>query len=295
MRYKILVLALLAACSVRCQKAEKASEGCKDEGTISEKIMPEMVDSMRFAGRLVKFDNWDMRERMEREMISFATSHQVSMLILKKAPRYLPRMRKILKEEGVPEDFVYLCVIECNLNTTAKSGVGAAGFWQFMEATAKEYNLEVNDCIDERFDLEKSTRAACKYLKYSYAKFGDWMTVAASYNAGIGRISGELNKQGVDDIFDLWLNLETSRYLFRLMAVKMMIEDPAKFGYSNIGETYQEIPIKKIEVRTEIPDLIVWAKDHGTTYRNVRQLNPWIRSRKLCNKSGKCYIISIPK
>ncbi len=294
MRYKILFLALLTACSVRCQKVPE--ETCNDKQkteTTSSAVVPEMIDSMVFAGQIVRFDNWDMKERMEREIISFATSHQNSILILKKAPRYLPRMRKILKEEGVPEDFVYLCVIECNLNTLAKSGVGAAGFWQFMETTAREYKLEVNDCIDERFDIEKSTRAACKYLKNSYAKFGDWMAVAASYNAGMGRIGGELEKQDADNVFDLWLNTETSRYIFRLLAVKLMIENPAGFGFGNIGECYKPIKTKKIAVSSEIADLGAWAKDHGTTYRMVKMLNPWLRSRKLCNKSGKTYLIEI--
>lgn len=295
MRYKILILALLAACSVRCQKADDENESSGEVIARCGSVVPEMVDSMEFAGRIVRFDDWDMRERMEREMISFSTSHQSSILILKKAPRYLPKMRKILREEGVPEDFVYLCVIECNLSTTAKSGVGAAGFWQFMEATAREFNLEVNDCIDERYDLEKSTRAACRYLKNSYARFGDWMAVAASYNAGMGRISGELEKQGVTDIYDLWLNQETSRYLFRLLAVKMMIENPESFGFCEIGETYKEIPTRTVEVTRDIPDLVVWAKEQGTTYRMVRLLNPWIRGRRLCDKSGKKYEITINK
>lgn len=293
MRYRILILALLAACSLRCQKTPKETCNDNQETETASIAVPEMVDSMTFAGQVIRFDDWDMRERMEREMISFATSHQSSILILKKVPRYLPRMRKILKEEGVPEDFVYLCVIECNLNALAKSSVGAAGFWQFMETTAREYKLEVNDCIDERFDLEKSTRAACKYLKNSYAKFGDWMAVAASYNAGMGRISSELGKQDVDNVFDLWLNTETSRYIFRLLAVKLMIENPSSFGFANIGECYKPVKTKKIAVGTEIPDLATWAKDHGTTYRMVRLLNPWLRSRKLCNKSGKTYFIEI--
>lgn len=294
MRYKVLILALLAACSVRCQKADEDEERCNENCTVEEKPMPQMVDSMEFAGRMVRFDNWDMRERMEREMISFATSHQTSILILKKAPRYLPEIRKILREEGIPEDFVYLCVIECNLNATAKSGVGAAGFWQFMESTAREYHLEVNDCIDERYNIEKSTRAACKYLKNSYARFGDWMAVAASYNAGMGRIHGELEKQRVDDIFDLWLNNETSRYLFRLLAAKMMIETPENFGFGNIGECYKPIDTEIIEVTCDIADLTVWAKEHGTTYRMVRLLNPWLKGRRLCNKSGKRYKVAIP-
>lgn len=293
MRYKVLILALLAACSVRCQKASDKECHNDNENQMTNAVVPEMIDSMVFASQVIRFDDWDMRERMEREMISFATSHQNSILILKKVPRYLPRMRKILKEEGVPEDFVYLCVIECNLNALAKSGVGAAGFWQFMETTAREYKLEVNDCIDERFDLEKSTRAACKYLKNSYAKFGDWMAVAASYNAGMGRIGSELEKQDVDNVFDLWLNTETSRYIFRLLAVKLMIENPSSFGFGNIGECYKPIKTKKVAVATEIADLGAWAKDHGTTYRMVRLLNPWLRSRKLCNKSGKTYFIEI--
>jgi len=293
MRYKILFLALLATCSVRCQKNCETECESEKSGNEAKVIVPEMVDSMRFAGRMVRFDDWDMRERMEREMISFATSHQASILILKKAPRYLPRMRKILKEEGVPEDFVYLCVIESNLNILAKSGVGAAGLWQFMEGTAKEYHLEVNECVDERFDLEKSTRAACKYLKASHARFGDWIAVAASYNAGMGRISGELNKQNVDDVFDLWLNTETSRYIFRLLAMKLMIEQPERFGYGDIGEKYKEVKVKRIAVSNEIADLTVWAQSHGTTLRKVKMLNPWLRSRKLCNKSGKTYIIAI--
>ncbi len=261
--------------------------------------VPEKVE---FAGKVYDFSDTsdyeavDKRERLEKEMLSFKYSHQTSVLIYKKAPRYEETVKEVLREQGVPEDMFYMMVIESNLNVIARSGVGAAGFWQFMEATAREFGLEVSATVDERYDLKKSTKAACKYMKSSYQKFGDWMAVAASYNAGMGRISQSFERQGGTEVLDLWLNNETTRYMYRLMAVKLFLEQPDLFGYLIDDEgRYKPVETIEMEVRSSIADLPKWAREHGCSYKVLKMLNPWLRESRLDNKSGKLYLITLPR
>ena len=176
---------------------------------------PKVPEYCIFAGDTIWFDTPDMRERMDRELIAFAYSHSTSILMLKRAPKYFPQIEKILAEEKIPDDLKYLMVIESNLDQSALSTAGAAGLWQFTVGTGRQYGLEVNSNIDERYNIEKSTRAACRYLRESYAKYGDWLTVAASYNGGQNRISGELERQHRKKATELWIANETSRYMFR--------------------------------------------------------------------------------
>ena len=258
---------------------------------------PKVPSKVDFAGTIVDLKKTDHRERMDREMLAFTYSHQNTILMLKRTKRIFPQIEPILKECGVPDDLKYLMAIESNLLPTAVSSAGAAGLWQFMAATGRQFGLEVNENIDERYNIEKATRAACKYLLDAYKKYGDWMTVAASYNAGQGRISSELSKQKVDSAMDLLLVEETSRYMFRILAAKLFLENPADYGFRLEEDDYYqyEEPAKVIKVTSTIADLATFAKQNGTTYRQIRLANPWLRQSSLQDKSGKVYEVIIPK
>lgn len=256
---------------------------------------PKVPKSVTFAGQKVDLDRIDMFERLDRELTGMSYTHGNTLLTIKRANRYFPEMEPILKSEGVPTDLLYLACIESTLNPRALSGAKAAGFWQFMPATGKEYGLEVNDYVDERYDLEKSTRAACKFLKSAYKKYGNWESAAASYNGGMGRITSELGSQGVPSAYDLWLVDETSRYMFRLLAMKMIMENPAAYGYIiSPDQLYQPFEYEVVEVSEPVADWQKWALDHGTNFMTLRDHNPWIRAKSLPNKSGKTYKVRIP-
>lgn len=257
---------------------------------------PEVPDRVDFAGQTVDLSRYDRYERMDREQIAFTYMHSTTLLMLKRANRYFPIVEPILKANNIPDDFKYLMVIESNLNTLARSSAGAAGLWQFMQTTGREHGLEVNSNIDERYNIVKATNAACKYLRNSYARYGDWITVAAAYNAGNGRISGELNKQLVDNAMDLWLVEETSRYMFRILAAKQVFENPKRFGFLLKEEQlYPALPYTEVSVTTGIDDLAQFAKQYGLTYAQLKDANPWLRDRNLENKSGRTYVLTIPQ
>ena len=256
---------------------------------------PKVPQKVTFADATVDLDRIDMFERLDRELTSMAYTHGNTLLTIKRANRYFPEMAPILKEEGVPLDLLYLACIESTLNNRALSPAKAAGFWQFMPSTAKEYGLEVSDTVDERYDVAKSTRAACRYLKSAYKKYGNWESAAASYNGGQGRISSELASQKAQTAYDLWLVDETSRYMFRLLAMKMIMEDPAAYGFIlSADQLYQPLEYDTYQVNTSVSDWPTWAKEHGTNYLTLREHNPWIRAKSLTNKSGKTYTVRIP-
>lgn len=258
---------------------------------------PQIPNFCVFAGDTIRLDREDMKERMDRELIAFTYSHSTSLLMLKRSPKYFPAVEKILHEEGLPDDLKYLMVIESNLDPNITSSAGAAGLWQFTAATGKEYGLEINSNIDERYNIEKSTRAACSFMKVAYEKYGDWLTVAASYNAGQNRITREREKQHQKKGTDLWLPSETSRYMFRLLAAKMMFENPMQFGFNlKEDELYRPIQVKEtITLNCAISDLAQFAKKHGTTYYELRSANLWLREMNLQNKSHRTYHIIIPE
>ena len=216
-------------------------------------------------------------------------------MLIKRANRYFPIIEPILKANGIPDDFKYLMVIESNLNNIARSPAGAAGLWQFMPATGREFGLEVNENVDERYHIEKATVAACKYFKQAYAKYGDWMAVSAAYNAGQGRISSQLDQQLASHAMDLWLVEETSRYMFRLLAVKEIFKNPQRYGFLLKKEhLYPPIPYKEITVTNPIANLSDFAKQQGITYAQLRDANPWLREQSLKNRTGKTYVLQIP-
>jgi len=257
---------------------------------------PKVPDYVVFAGDTVRMDRLDFRERMDRELLSFTNMHTNSMLMLKRSKRVFGLVVPILKAHGIPEDLKYLMAIESNLDPNAVSVAGASGLWQFTKATAATYHLEVNAEVDERFHMEKETVAACDFLKDALNKYGDWMTVAASYNAGQGGISARLAEQKQTSALELWLMEETSRYMFRLLACKLFFENPAAFGFQiSQADMYPSQPIKKtVTVKEPIPNLVDFAISHGTTYAALRQANLWLKDSKLTNKAGKTYKIVIP-
>lgn len=254
-------------------------------------------DHVEFCGQKISLERLDMHERFDREINSFTYFHSTTLLYLKRANRFFPIIEPILKKNGIPDDFKYLCVIESGLDTRALSPAKAAGIWQFMETTGKTYGLEIREGIDERYHVEKATEAACLYFKEAYERYGNWVNVAASYNAGMGRISSQLGKQYVESAFDLLLVSETSRYVFRIMALKQIFTNPQKFGFLLKKENlYPLVTPKYIDVSYEIIDLAAFAKDNGINYMLLKDYNVWLRDTKLTMpKAGaKTYRIAIP-
>lgn len=259
-------------------------------------VNPEIPAKVTFAGNTVSLDRDDMYERLDRELTAMAYTHGNTLLTIKRANRYFPVMAPILKRNGVPLDMLYLACIESTLNPRALSPAGAAGFWQLMPATAKEFGLEVNNFVDERYNLEKATEAACRYLKRAYSRYGNWESVAASYNGGMARISRELQAQGQNTAYNLYLTDETSRYMFRLLAMKLIMTRPADYGFSlKANQLYRAAECTPVKVSGPVDDWQQWAIDHGTTYMALRDHNPWIRAKSLPNKTGKTYTVMVPK
>lgn len=287
----LAVAMLLALTSCAQDSAGYYGTDCGGHAAV---VAPKIPDSATFAGETLRLDRYDLRERMDRELISFCYMHSSTLLIIKRANRYFPVVEPILKECGVPDDFKYLMAIESSLLVQTVSPAGAAGLWQFMESTGREYGLEVNSNVDERFNVEKSTRAACAYLKEAYARYGDWWSVAAAYNAGQGRITRELERQGENSALDLWLNTETSRYMFRIMALKTIMESPQEYGFRlTPAQLYPPLAYDTVSVTTGIVSLSEWAAQHGVSYYQLKDANRWFRGSSLINKSGKKYDILI--
>jgi membrane-bound lytic murein transglycosylase D len=247
-----------------------------------------------FAGEATPLKIADVKERLDRELIVNINLHASTILAIKRANRAFPVIESILKKNGIPDDFKYLAVIESGL-VNAVSGAGARGVWQFMPETAKERGMEVNDIVDERYNLEKSTEGACSYLLRAKEKFGTWTLAAASYNGGMGGINKQMDIQKESNYYDLLLTEETSRYVFRILALKEIMRNPEKYGFSLVNEElYTILPTRKIEVDSTITDLADFAKAQGINYKILKIHNPWLRDRKLENPTNKKYTIEIP-
>jgi len=254
-----------------------------------------LPESMDFAGESVPLDNPDIRERLDRELL-VNTYWQSNMLIMiKRADKYFPIIEPMLKEYGLPDDFKYLAIAESGLDNV-RSPAGAAGFWQFLKGTGREYGLEVNDYVDERYHLEKATKVAADYLKRSKKRFGSWTSAAGAYNAGNAGISKQMKRQGVDDYYDLLLNKETSRYVFRILAFKEIVSNPEKYGFHiDKKEFYTSVPTFKVKVDSAVTDFAGFAKKFDINYKILKIHNPWLRDTFLKNASGKEYYIEIPE
>lgn len=253
--------------------------------------IPPVPDSLDFAGEPVPLDRWYVREALMRELTVLSYWHASMTYILQLSTRYFPLIQPILKKEGVPEDFIYLCVAESSLQQLV-SPAGAAGFWQFMKGTARERGLEVDNEVDERYHIEKATRAAAAYLKDAYAKYGNWTAAAASYNMGTAGFTKQVNRQRESNYYNMQLPNETMRYLFRILAFKTVIPQPETYGYVLKESDYlQPIDCQTVKVPGRT-DWIDFAKSHRISYRELRLFNPWIRDVKVSN--GKTYQVKLP-
>jgi hypothetical protein len=257
-------------------------------------ISPYMPDKFDFCGEPVPLQNYDIFESFERELIVNTYFHSQTLLYLKKAHRYFPTIEPLLRKHDIPEDFKYLVVAESGFSHVV-SPAGAAGFWQLLAGTARDYGLEVNEEVDERYHLEKATLAACEYIQDSFDDYPNWTLVAASYNAGRRGIERQVERQNEKDYYDLLLYEETARYVFRILAIKAIMEQPLKYGFDiPKNERYKPVPHKVITVSDPIPDIAEFAQLHHTNYKLLKALNPWLRENFLTNKSGKEYRIKIP-
>jgi len=263
---------------------------------VNEKITAFPIpEEASFAGEKMPLRQFDVREALDRELISNAYFHSQTIRMIKIAPRYLPVIEPILKSKGVPDDFKYLAMAESALNTRAVSPAGAVGFWQFLEGTGKDYGLEINAEIDERYNIEKSTNAFCDYLKDSYKKFGSWTLAAAAYNGGNARVQRQIERQKQNDFYNLLFAEETTRYIFRIVAIKTVMQNPEKYNFDiDEGDKYTVIKTRDVEISGPVSSFADFAISQGINYKLLKEFNPWLRDDKLTNSKSKTYTVKIP-
>lgn len=302
----LLVVGLFTVCavSINAVQQDQGNSMAKDEivekdpdKSVADSYRIEalpMPENLNFAGETVPLKDPDVYERMDRELLVNTYWQSNALLFMKRANKYFPVIEPILKEEGIPDDFKYLAVIESGL-TQAVSPARAVGFWQILEGTGKDYGLEINDNVDERYNIEKSTRVAADYLKKAKERFGSWTLAAASYNAGQYGVDKQLERQKVDGYYDLLLGEETGRYVFRILAVKEIMTHPEKYGFNfTEKDLYAHIPVEKVKVDTVVKDFPDFAEKFGINYKVLKVHNPWLRDDHLKNASRKTYYIDIP-
>lgn len=256
---------------------------------------PEIPDEVFLFGERVPLENFEVYERLDRELVVNTYWHSSTILALKRAARWFPVIEPILKKNNVPVDFKYLAVAESNLENVV-SPAGATGFWQFIKSAAIEYGLEVNDEVDERYHVEKSTEAACKYFKDAYSKFGSWTLAAAAYNAGMNGISKWSSIQKTNNYYNLTLGIETSRYIARVAAIKIIMENPQKYGYYlNENDLYKPLKFTEVILDSSVTDFADYAASLGINYKTLKLYNPWLRDTKLKVKNGVTYKIKVPE
>ncbi len=254
----------------------------------------QLPEELYFAGERVPLEYFDVHEALDREMLSNIFFHSQTIRMIKMSYRYFPEIEKILEQKGIPDDFKYLAIAESNLSN-AVSPAGAVGFWQLRSGTAVEYGLEINSEVDERYHLEKSTVAACEYLLESYEKYGNWTMSAASYNAGRRGMDRQIARQKEQNYYNLLLNEETSRYIFRVLAYKLILEDPSSYGFQiSLKDVYQPIPYRVVTIDGPVFDFAEFAKEHKTNYKLLKYFNPWLRENYLTNSRQRSYDIKIP-
>ena len=291
--FTILIIVLFISFNNTSSTAE-LSEG--EEFPQGYKIVsPEVPNYLEFAGERIPTENFEVFERMDREFISNTYFHSATILALKRATRWFPVIEPILKKNNIPDDFKYLCVAESNLENVV-SYAGATGFWQFMEPAGKKYGLEINSLVDERYDVWKSTEAACKYLNDSYTMFDSWILAAASYNMGQDGVELQLQRQKAKNYFNLVINSETSRFVARIVAIKYLLQNPEIYGFDiKEDEKYKLLEYHEVKLDSSVSDFPDYAKSLGINYFILKMYNPWLRENYLTNKNRTVYMIKIPK
>lgn len=291
----ILITGLIAGLIYNCSNQKINNQIVEQSPTTINVSSVKIPDSITFAGEEVPVDLFYVKESFDRELTVNTYWHSSTLLLLKKAPRYFPMIEPILKENGIPDDFKYICVIESGLSQ-AVSPDNAVGFWQFLKGTGKDYGLEINKEVDERYHIEKSTEAACKYFNDAYEDYQNWTMVAASYNAGKRGINRQVERQKVENYYDLLLNEETERYIFRVLAMKAIFENPGDYMFNLKEENlYPPIPTNIVKVDTAVKSWADFAFQFGINYRILKEFNPWLRQSYLTNNEGKTYKIKIPQ
>ena len=286
----IVVLAFFSINAISTQNIEDPKNTSENYEIKALKLPP----YLNLAGEKVPIERPDIKERMDRELLVNTYWQSNGLLLIKRANKYFPIIEPLLKKYGIPDDFKYLCVAESALQNNS-SGAGASGFWHFLKSSGKEYGLEINKNVDERYNLEKATKVAAEYLKKSKERFGSWTLAAAAYNGGNARIARNIKKQQVTDFYDLLLNSETGRYVFRIVAIKEVMSNPKKYGFVYDQEDlYTLQKTKVVKVDTVITNIASFAKKFGANYKELKLHNPWLRENKLNNKSRKMYEIKIP-
>jgi membrane-bound lytic murein transglycosylase D len=290
--FSLFFILVLSSCQENSQKRDvHVEEEAKEIPSLF--TLPKIPSKIIFCGEQIDLTDEDVREKLDREILVNAYFQSATVLSLKRSKRYFPQIEKIFKEEKVPEDLKYLTVIESGLSQ-AVSPVGAQGFWQFMPFTAKEFDLEISPEVDERLHIEKSTRAACQYLKKANASLNDWLLTAASYNRGVAGVRSDMNWQGTDHYFDTDMNSETGRYVYRLLAVKLLFENPELYGYDITKmELYQPFKTENVRIKKTIPSIAKWSLKKGFNFKIITKLNPWLKGNRLTIRK-KHYTLLIP-
>jgi len=293
---RILSLSALVITTILLTNAistQKITEPKNTSDTYKIKAL-KLPPNLNLAGERVPLEMPDIKERMDRELLVNTYWQSNGLLLIKRANKYFPILEPLLKKYGLPDDFKYLCVAESAL-IDETSSAGAAGFWHFMKGTGKEFGLEINKNVDERYDIEKSTKVAAAYLKKSYERFGSWSLAAAAYNAGNARVARSLKTQGVTSYYDALLPDETERYVLRIIALKEVLSNPKKYGFIfDQNDLYTLTKTRTVKVDTIISNIALFAKKFDTNYKELKLHNPWLRQNKLNNKSRKMYEIKIP-
>ena len=268
----------------------------KDATSYDTQNPPELPGEINFAGETVPLERWDIKERLDREVLINYYGRANIFFLLKMSNRYFPVISERLKANGVPDDFKYLCVAESNLVSTAISPSNAVSFWQFLSGTAPGFGLKVNSEVDERYNVEKATDAACRYLKQAYAKFGSWTAAAASYNCGQAGYNNRAVQQKTKNYYDLLLPEETNRYIYRILAFKHLLENASELGFEvESDDKYQPVPFRSVKVENSISNLTQFAINNGTTYKMLRLMNPWLRANSLTVSKGSSYELKLPE
>ncbi|HEY5510896.1 MAG TPA: lytic transglycosylase domain-containing protein [Prolixibacteraceae bacterium] len=291
---------LIAICVISCGlfiNSSLVQEKLPPAGPSSTFNTPvEIPVSVEFAGEKIALDNFDIRESLDRELLVNSYFQSQTILYLKKSVRYFHLIEPILKKNNIPDDFKYLCLAESGFQERIVSPAGAVGLWQLMKKAATENGLEVNTEVDERYNMERSTEAACCYLNHSYNEYGSWIIVAASYNMGVSGINRQTELQDSKNYFDLLLNDETSRYVYRILALKLILENPEKYGFKvTDGEKYPILKCKEITLNDSVINLALYAHQQGINYKILKYFNPWLRQSSLKNPTKKSYLIKIPE
>ncbi len=256
---------------------------------------PPIPDTLEFCGERVPLEDFDVHERIDREFLVNTYWHSAMLLYIKRANRWFPIIEQILKKNGVPDDFKFMAVAESGLTNTVSSD-GATGFWQLMEESAKKYGLEISKEVDERYNVAKSTQAACDYLKEAHARFGNWTLTAASYNNGINGIENQIGRQQTKNYYSMYLNEETYRFVARIVSIKEIFKNPHKYGfYFAQNDLYPRFDTYEVKINYPVKDFAQFAKNYGINYKILKIFNPWLRDNFLKNKNRKTYILEIPK